>query len=150
MSTPGTNLPTVAIGDSDGLIAILHEEDKNFQIAKKTVAQLVQNDIQVIFPLTTIVETVTTLKRKLNEPKLAANIARQITRGELAIETIDTELLSVALAMFDPAGTKQNTLFDAIVAACAKKYKTNVIFSFDGLYKKLGFKLATDFAFQER
>ena len=150
MSTPGTNLPTVAIGDSDGLIAILHEEDKNFQIAKKTVAQLVQNDVQVIFPLTTIVETVTTLKRKLDKPKLASHVVGQITKGELAIETIDTELLSVALAMFDPAGTKQNTLFDAIVAACAKKYKTNVIFSFDGWYKKLGFKLATDFAFQER
>ena len=150
MSTPGTDLPTVAIGDSDGLIAILHEEDKNFQIAKKTVAQLVQNDVQVIFPLTTIVETVTTLKRKLNKPQLAANVARQITKGELAIETVDTKLLSAALAMFDPAGTKQNTLFDAIVAACAKKYKTNVIFSFDGWYKKLGFKLATDFAFQER
>ena len=150
MSTPGTNLPAVAIGDSDGLIAILHEEDKNFQIAKKTVAQLVQNDVQVIFPLTTIVETVTTLKRKLDKPQLVSRVVGQITKGELAIETIDTELLSVALAMFDPAGTKQNTLFDAIVAACAKKYKTNVIFSFDGWYKKLGFKLATDFAFQER
>lgn len=145
MSTLGPNLLTVVIGDSDGLIAILHEEDKNFQIAKKTVAQLVQNDVQVIFPLTTIVETVTTLKRKLDKPQLAATVARQIIKGELAIETIDTELLGTALTMFDPIGTKQNTLFDAIVAACAKKYKTNVIFSFDGWYRKLGFKLATDF-----
>lgn len=150
MSTPGTNMPAVAIGDTDGLIAILHEEDKNFQIAKKTVEQLVQNDVQVIFPLTTIVETVTTLKRKLDKPKLASRVVGQITKGELAIETIDTELLDTALAMFDPIGTKQNTLFDAIVAACAKKYKTNVIFSFDGWYRKLGFKLATDFASFER
>lgn len=150
MSTPGTNLLSVVIGDSDGLIAILHEEDNNFQIAKKTVARLVQNDIQVIFPLTTIVETVTTLKRKLDKPKLASRVVGQITKGELAIETIDTELLGTALTIFEPSGPKQNTLFDAIVAACANKYKTNVIFSFDGWYRKLGFKLATDFASFER
>ncbi|MBI4990656.1 PIN domain-containing protein [Candidatus Gottesmanbacteria bacterium] len=142
MSTLGTNQPLIAIGDSDGLIAILHEEDKNFQRAKETIARLLQNDAQVIFPLTTIAETVTTLKRKLNNPELAAEVIKQITSGILAIEDTDTKLLESALQFFDPKGSKQNTLFDALVAATAKKHNTKIIFSFDSWYEKLGFKLA--------
>lgn len=142
MSTPGVNSPLIAVGDTDGLIAILHEEDKNFLKAKETTIKLLQNDAQVIFPLTTIVETVTTLKRKLNRPELAAKVIKQITNGILAIEDTDTKLLETALTFFDPKGSKQNTLFDAIVAATAKKFNTKIIFSFDDWYEKLGFKLA--------
>ena len=142
MSTPGTNRPLIVIGDTDALIAILHEEDKNFLKAKDTVAKLIENDAQVIFPLTTIVETVTTLKRKLNKAELAAKVIKQITGSMLAIEDADTKLLKNALVLFDPKGSKQNTLFDAIVAATAKKLNTKIIFSFDDWYEKLGFKLA--------
>lgn len=141
---PGTNQPFIVIGDADGLIAVMHEEDKNHLRAKETVAKLLQNDGQVIFPLTTIVETITTIKRKLDMPELAELVVKQVTHGTLAIENTDTDLLENALKIFDPKGSKQNTLFDAIVAALAKKKKTDAIFSFDKWYKKLGFKLATD------
>lgn len=144
MSTLGINQSLIVVGDSDGLIAILHEEDKNFPKAQKTIAKLVQNDARVIFPLTTIVETVTTLKRKLNKPELSAKVIKQITGGMLSIEDTDTKLLEAALTLFDPKGSKKNTLFDALVAATAKKLNTKIIFSFDVWYKKLGFKLASD------
>ena len=143
MNIRGTSRQVV-IGDSDGLIAILHEEDKHHLRAKETIAKLLQNDGQVMFPLTTIVETVTTLKRKLDKPALAAHVVSKITRGKLVIENTDTNLLDSALRIFDPKGSKQNTLFDAMVAALAKKKKTNIIFSFDTWYKKLGFKLVSD------
>ena len=144
MSTPGTDQPIIVIGDTDGLIATLHEEDKNFLKAKETIIKLLQNDAQVIFPLTTIVETVTTLKRKLNQSELAAKVIMQITSDKLSIEDTDTKLLESALTFFDPKGSKQNTLFDAIVAATAKKLNTKIIFSFDDWYEKLGFKLAAN------
>lgn len=142
MNTHGTNQQITVIGDSDGLIAILSEEDKNHALAKETVARLLQHDAQTIFPLTTIVETVTTLKRKLNKPDLAAYVIQQITSGKLAIENVDTEMLNEALKVFNPKASKQNTLFDALVVATAKKLHTKVIFSFDDWYDKLGFKLA--------
>lgn len=144
MNIYGTNKPFIVIGDTDGLIAILHEEDKNHSRAKETIAKLLQNEGQVLFPLTCIVETVTTLKRKLNKPKLAEHVVKQITGGMLAIENVDTDLLNNALRIFEPTGSKQNTLFDAIIAAVAKKKKTNIIFSFDRWYKKLGFNLISD------
>ena len=144
MNIHGISKPFSVIGDTDGLIAILHEEDKNHIRAKETIAKLLQNDGQIVFPLTCIVETVTTIRRKLNKPKLAKHVVKQIVDGKLAIENTDTDLLDSALKIFEPTGSKQNTLFDAIVAALAKKKKTNVIFSFDGWYKKLGFDLIVD------
>lgn len=144
MNIHGTNHPLIVVGDSDGLIAMLSEEDKNHTLAKATVAKLLQNDAQTVFPLTTIVETITTLKRKLNKPKLAAHVVKQITNDKLAIENTDTELLKEALKIFDPAGSKQNTLFDALVTATAKKLNTKIIFSTDDWYEKLGFKLAAN------
>lgn len=142
MSTLGIKKPLVVVGDTDGLIAILHEEDKHHKAAVETVSKLLQQEAQTTFPLTTITETITTLIRKLNQPNLAARVVRQITSGALTIEDTDTDMLDEALKVFDPKGSKKKTIFDAMVVACAKKLNTNIIFSTDGWYTKLGFTLA--------
>ena len=144
MNILGTNQPLIVIGDADGLIAVLSSEDANHEKAVSTVEQLLQYDAQTVFPLTTIAETVTTLKRKLRRVDLAEKVIKQITRGTLSIENVDTDMLSVALKVFDPKASKQNTLFDALVVATAKKLNTKVIFSTDDWYEKLGFILAVN------
>lgn len=154
MSTPGTkqslpfagakSKPLVVVGDTDGLIAILHEEDLHHQTAVETVAKLLQKDAQTVFPLTTIAETITTLVRKLNQPDLAARVIERITNGALSIENTDTDLLGEALKVFDPKGSRKKTIFDALVVATARKLNTNVIFSTDKWYSKLGFTLAVN------
>ena len=103
----GTNKPLIVVGDTDGLIAVLHEEDANHEKAVTAVKKLMQQDAQTIFPLTSIAETVTTLKRRLNKPILAEKVIRQITDGTLAIENVDTDMLSTALKIFDPKGSKK-------------------------------------------
>ena len=144
MNMDGTNKPLIVVGDTDGLIAVLHEEDTNHEKAVAAVKKLMQQDAQTIFPLTSIAETVTTLKRRLNKPILAEKVIRQITDGTLAIENMDTDMLNTALKIFDPKGSKKNTLFDALVAATAKKLGTKIIFSTDSWYTKLGFTLAVN------
>jgi len=144
MNILGTNQPLIAIGDADGLIAVLSSEDANHEKAISTVEQLLQHDAQTVFPLTTIAEAVTTLKRKLRRVDLAEKVIKQITRGTLSIENVDTDMLSVALKVFDPKASKQNTLFDALVVATAKKLNTKVIFSTDDWYEKLGLILAVN------
>lgn len=134
----------IAVGDTDGLIAILSREDANHDQAVAAATKLLQLDAQTVFPITSIAETVTTLKRKLNKPLLAASVITQITSGALAIENVDTDMLAVALTVFDPAGSKKNTLFDALVVATAKKLNARIIFSTDDWYRKLGFALASD------
>lgn len=144
MSIPGTDKPLIVVGDTDGLIAILHEDDSHHQKTIETVVKLLQQDAQTVFPLTTITETITTLIRKLNQPDLAASVVGQITSGVLSIENSDTDMLDEALKVFDPKGSKKNTIFDAMVVATAKKLNTNVILSADEWYSKLGFTLAAD------
>lgn len=143
MSTPGTD-KLIVVGDTDGLIAILHEADLHHRQAVETVSKSLQHDAQTVFPLTTITETITTLIRKLNQPDLAAYVVERITSGALTIENTDTDMLSVALKVFDPKGSKKKTIFDALVVATAKKQDTNVIFSTDDWYSKLGFTLAVN------
>ncbi len=50
-------------------------------------------------------------------------------------------ILTQASNLFQPFGSKQNTLFDAIVATIARKYAAPDIFSFDEWYAKQGFTL---------
>lgn len=142
MSIPGTSKSLTVVGDTDGLIAVLHEEDVNHKKAVATVTSLLEHHAQTVFPLTTIVETITTLIRKLNKPNLAALVVEAVTSGKLAIEDTDTDMLNEALKVFDPRGSKKNTIFDALVAVTAKKLNTNIIFSTDEWYPKLGFTLA--------
>ncbi len=142
MNMPGISKPLVVVGDTDGLIAILHEEDSHHQEAVETVVKLLYHDAQTVFPLTTITETITTLIRKLNQPDLAKSVVEKVTKGVLTIENIDTDMLNEALKVFDPKGSKKKTIFDAIVVATAKKLGSNVIFSTDNWYSKLGFTLA--------
>lgn len=144
MSTPGIKKQLIVVGDTDALIAILHEEDKSHQKAVETVAKLLQHDAQTVFPLTTITETITTLIRKLKRSDIAAKIVERITDGSLSIENTDVDLLKEALKVFDPKGSKKKTVFDALVVATAKKLNTDVIFSMDDWYSKLGFTLAAN------
>ena len=144
MSIPGTVKPLIVVGDTDGLIAILHEEDLHHKQAVETVSKLLAHDAQTVFPLTTITETITTLIRKLKSPDLAEKVVEKITSGALMIENTDTDMLIEALKVFDPKGSKKKTIFDAMVVSCAKKLNTRVIFSTDSWYSKLGFTLAVD------
>jgi predicted nucleic acid-binding protein len=146
MSMPGTNddAPLVVIGDADGLIALLQEDDSNHEKAVQIARRCVEQHAEVIFPLTAIVEAVTTLQRKLNNPPLAEKVRQQTIEGQLVVDEIDRETLKQASTLFNPFGSKQNTLFDAIVAVVARKYGATVIFSFDGWYKQIGLTLAYD------
>ena len=65
-----------------------------------------------------------------------------IKESQFPIIAVDQEILELAEALFDPYGSKQNTLFDAVVAAIAKKQKADAIFSFDVWYEKIGLTLA--------
>lgn len=85
----------------------------------------------------------TTLQRRLNNPQAAAELVRLVNEAKLAIEPIDDALLAEALMLFNPHGSKQNTLFDAVVAALAKRLNADAIFSFDRWYEKRGFRLVT-------
>jgi predicted nucleic acid-binding protein len=134
----------VIVGDSDGLIALIFEGDVFHQKAVTIANNLYESGATIIFPLTTLVETTTTIQRKLGDRELTAKAVEMITNAPFIIEVVDKKLLTEALTFFNPMGSKQHTLFDACVAAVAKKHFADAIFSFDDWYKKRGFVLIND------
>jgi hypothetical protein len=82
--------------------------------------------------------------RKLSNPALAHCMVEQVQKGALVIEEVNREIFDEALALFDPHGSKQNTLLDAIVAVVAEDYQADAVFSFDEWYRTMGLKLVSD------
>ena len=134
----------VIVGDADVLIALIFEEDSLHRIAKDVSKKLYKTGGRVIFPNTAIAEAVTTLLRKHSNPKLASYLTEQYKDDRFAVEYVDEKIMKLAAELFNPKSSKQNTFFDAIVAACAKTLSADAIFSFDGWYRKIGFRLAVD------
>lgn len=136
---------TIVIGDADSLIALLLDYDVNHEQATSTLAKLDQERITTIYPNTAIAEAITTLFRKHSNPELASYITQQYKNDHFTVEYVDEKIMKVAVEIFNPKGSKQNTFFDAIVAAVAKTLGANSIFSFDDWYTKLGFSLASNY-----
>lgn len=138
------NKPSLVIADADALIALAHPEDANHTRARSLNQTLDDQEIDILFPTTAIIEAVTTLQRKLTKPQIASLIVEKTQAGAIAIQAVDQEILILATSLFAPHGSKQNTLFDAVVAAVAKDLKADAIFSFDQWYKKIGLTLISD------
>jgi predicted nucleic acid-binding protein len=128
--------------DADALIAVFDPADKHFQSAFSILKHIHTLGASLLYPSTTIVEAVTTFQRKLNNQTAVRHILARIKEKEFIIEPVDQPTIDEAATLFRPEGSKQNTLFDAIVAAVAKKNNAIAIFSFDQWYKKVGFRLA--------
>lgn len=132
----------IVVADADALIALTLEDDPHHKKAVSISSMLIQQQVVIIFPVTVFPEAITTLKRAFNQPEKAHLISRQLQQGMYHVEYINEEILQRANQIFEKAISKQNTLFDAIVAATAEKLEADAIFSFDDWYPKLGFKLS--------
>ena len=134
----------IIIVDSDGFIGNLNPEDQHFSDSQKISSKLTKIGAELIYPATVIVETVTFLQGRLNRSDLAQRVIQLIADHQFNIEPVDDRVIQEASLLMDFNKSKHDTLFDAIVAAVAQKYKADAIFSFDHFYKNKGFKLASE------
>lgn len=132
------------VGDADSLIALLAKSDASYTLATITSKELLRLGTRVIYPATAIAEAITALARKHSNPNLAAYLCTQYQNGVFDVVQTDGKIMQEAAKLFVQTSSKQNTFFDAIVAATAGQYQADAIFSFDKWYKKLGFALASD------
>lgn len=134
----------VIIGDADGLIALISQDDLHHQTADDIVVKIYEKGFTLLFPAVIIAETITTFTRKYNNRHAAANLANQIQEGPLKMVDTTDYIMKEASKLFNPLSSKKDTFFDAVVAATAKEYGAQYIFSFDHWYEKQGFKLTKD------
>jgi predicted nucleic acid-binding protein len=136
--------PRVHIADADGLIAMLSKNDANHEKAKVIIKDVTSKGEKILFPATAITEAITTMQVRLENPVLAKELAAKVAASQLPIVPVDAEILEIAAGLYSPTGSKKHTMFDATIAATAKKLGTGTLFSFDGWYRGKGFTLLVD------
>lgn len=138
------NNPPTVIVDADAIIAQTIQHDKHHKSATIISNKLKSINARVIYPVTAVIESATYIQRVLNDSHRAYNVIQLATKNQFKIVEVNQHTLVDALKYFNPRSSKKNTLFDCIVAAVAEANNADAIFSFDGFYKKNGFKLASD------
>jgi predicted nucleic acid-binding protein len=128
--------------DADGLIALFDAADTHSTEAVAVLNKIDAIGAALLYPTTMIAEAVTTLQRKLHNQAAVIHIMRRLDAKEFNLVEVDAAIIDEAARLFHPGGSKQNTLFDAIVAAVAKQRNARAIFSFDQWYPKIGLPLA--------
>lgn len=140
------NIPGDLIADADIIISLYYPDDINHQKVGDLVAKAVDSFYIIKYPNTAILEAITTLKRSLNKPEVAALVNNNFLNGEFNIVYVDETIQKLASEIFAKEKSKKNTIFDAVVLATAKILKAAGIFSFDSWYKKQGFKTVSELA----
>lgn len=134
----------IIIADADALIAIVNSNDSNNQKAVETLQKLEQLKTEIFFPVTAISEAITSAQRKIANPKLAKALVEIAISGDINILEVESDIIIQAAKLYNPISSKQNTFFDAIIAAIAIKNNAVAVFSFDKWYKSQGLKLAAE------
>lgn len=128
--------------DSDSIFAIYNPNDPLNTKAIKTFKQLIAAGYQLIYPTSVLFEVVSLFQRVLPTPTVTKKLLEMIQMDQMLIFVIDSDILKQSAALFDPAGSKKNTLIDCSVVAIAKKIKADGVFSYDTFYTKQGLKFA--------
>jgi len=131
----------IVVGDADSLVALADREDSNNSKAVKITTWLLSKDYEIIYPNTAILEAITALKRAKNLPDKANLIAEQYLEGAFAVQFISEMIQSQATQRFIKTNSKQDTIFDCLVAEVALELKADFVFSFDKFYTKQGLSL---------
>jgi predicted nucleic acid-binding protein len=134
----------VIVGDADAIIAQTDPNDIHHQKANEISNKLKEKNAQVIYPVSAVLEAATHMQRVLNSTASAYGTAVIFSEPSVQVIEVNQNTLRKAVTYFNPDTSKKNTLFDCTVAAVAEEYKADAIFSFDGFYKKKGFKLASE------
>lgn len=139
-----SNKPPVVIVDADAIVAQAYPDDSNHNRAVVISNKLNDLGAKVIYPTSAVLEATTVLQARLNSGATAYGTALVFSNPNVQIAEINQKTLTSALNYFSPVTSKKNTLFDCVVMAVADENKATAIFSFDKLYEKKGYKLASE------
>lgn len=132
------------IVDSDAIFALYNPNDPLNTRATQTFQQLITQGFQIIFPTSVLFEVISLFQRVLPTQTVTTKLIEMIKNDQLFVHIIDSDTLKESATIFDPAGSKKNTLIDCSVVIITKKIKASGVFSYDRFYTKQGLKLAED------
>lgn len=130
--------------DSDAIFAIYNPNDPLNVRATQTFQRLIAKEFQLIYPTSVLFEVVSLFQRVLPTPSVTTKLVEMLRDNQLLIYVVDMDILKKSAMLFDPAGSKKNTLIDCSVVAIARKIKAAGVFAYDEFYAKQGLKLADE------
>lgn len=131
--------------DSDAIFAIYNPNDPLNTQTIQTFQELVNQGYQLIYPTSVVFEVISLFQRVLPTTVVTTKLTEMIKNDQLLIFVVDVDTLKESASLFNPVGTRKNTLIDCSVAVIAKKIKADGVFSYDKFYTKQGLILAKDF-----
>jgi len=134
----------IVVVDSDAIFAIYNPNDPLNTQATKTFQQLIAQGFALIYPTSVLFEVISLFQRVLPTPTVTKSLIEMIKNDQLPIHVVDIDTLKESASLFDPSGSKKNSLIDCSVVIVAKKIKAGGIFAYDSFYTKQGLKLAED------
>lgn len=130
--------------DSDAIFALYNPNDSLNAKATRTFRQLITQSFKLIYPTSVLFEIVSLFQRVLPIPTVTTKLVSMINNDQILVHVIDIDILKESAILFDPQGTKKNTLIDCSVVVVAKKIKADGVFAYDSFYNKQGLKLAEE------
>ena len=134
----------IVVVDSDAIFALYNPNDPLNKQATQTLQQLIAQGFALIYPSSVLFEVVLLFQRVLPTPTVTTKLIGMMKNEQLQVHIIDTDILKESAALFNPSGSKKNTLTDCSVVIVAKRIKANGVFAYDSFYTKQGLKLAED------
>lgn len=134
----------LCISDSDFLISLIKEDDKNHSRALSIYEKLKDEHARILYPITAIIEAATALSRRYSLPQLAKDLLEKYQNPDIAVEDVKQTQFIDSVQYFNPKASKKHTPFDSLILSMAKSKKADVILSFDAFFSKKGFKTARD------
>ena len=131
--------------DADALVALVKTNEPNHHRALSISSALQKKGcIWYISPFT-IGEVVTVISHKVNQAT-AKKVLEELRKQNLNLLTLKDEHIHLADDWFNKQNKKGTSYFDCYNMALLERYgkQLNAIFSFDGVYKRNGFKMADE------
>ena len=134
--------PKKVVVDSDAIFALYNPNDPLNPQATVTFKQLASQNFQLIYPASVLFEVISLFQRVLPKPKVTSRLIEMIRQDSLNIYPIDVEVVKDSALLFNPTGSKKNTLIDCSVVVIAKRIKANGVFAYDEFFAKQGLRPA--------
>lgn len=131
--------------DADALVALVKTNDLNHQKALNISKSLQRKGCAWYVSPFTIGEVVTVVSHKIDQIT-ARNVLKELRKQNLNQLDLKDEYSHLADDWFAKQNKKGTSYFDCYNMALLERYKKqlNAIFSFDGVYKRNGFKMADE------
>lgn len=134
----------VVVVDSDSIFALYNPNDPLNAKATRTFQQLITQNFKLIYPTSVLFEIISLFQRVMPTPAVTIQFVNMIKDDAVLVHVVDADILKQSVVLFNPTGSKKNTLIDCSVVAVAKKIKADGVFAYDGFYTKQGLKLAEE------